>query len=60
MILSLIEPDDSATAGAILRIPGSSDQRSLCLKIISVLNIYFIQSTIKSQNRSRDWRVCIR
>ena len=50
----------SAVVPAILRIRASWDQKSLCPLIINDLNIYFTQNTKKNQNRSRDWRVCIR
>ena len=49
----------SDTVPAISRIRASSDQRSLWLKTINDLSIYFTQSTRKSQNQSKVWMGCI-
>jgi len=50
----------SDTAHAILRIQASSAPNSLYPSITSGLNIYFTQSTKKSQNPSKAWMGCIR
>jgi len=59
-ILKALGSIGSAIALAILQIRASSDQRSLWLQIINDLSICFIQSMIKSPNRSKAWRGYIR
>ena len=50
---------DSDIVRAILRIQALSGQRSLWLKIISDLNIYFVRNEKKNQSRSKVWMGCI-